>query len=100
MELATTFEVLRPSIVALASRVTITQLGAKPVFPFIVGTGFVVDESGLVVTNRHVAEALRRLPRNPKTGESSAMAVVWAATQDLPERKRGLPLLFPGIHAV
>lgn len=100
MELATTFEVLRPSIVALASRLSVTRLGAQPVFPSIVGTGFVVDEDGLVATNRHVADALRRLPPNPKTGESSAMAIVWAATQDLSERERGLPLLFPGIHAV
>ena len=100
MELDATFETLRPSIVALGSRITITQVGGEPVFPSIVGTGFVVHEEGLVATNRHVADELRKLPPNPETGEPSAVAIVWAAIRESPALQRGLALLFPSIHAV
>jgi len=91
MELLDTFEAVRPSIVAFASRLSITrQPGTKPILPPIIGTGFVVDSRGWVATNRHVTDVLRSLPPNPKTGAHSAVAVVWLPAKDLPPGVRGL----------
>src|SRR5271157_5366457 len=67
------YESVRPAVIAFASRVVQKD---NPQFPFIVGTGFVVDERGIVATNRHVVEALMQLPPYPPTGESSAFAMV------------------------
>jgi S1-C subfamily serine protease len=56
--LTDTFAHIRRSIVALAiadKRVT------APSFPTIIGTGFVIDTQGIVVTNRHVVLKLEEL---------------------------------------
>ncbi len=71
------FTAVRPSIVALGSRFARANPDAAPIFPDILGTGFVVDSRGLIVTNRHVAQALLDLPRHPETGQSAAMAVLF-----------------------
>jgi S1-C subfamily serine protease/DNA-binding XRE family transcriptional regulator len=68
------FDIVRPSIVAFASRLT---AGTRPLFPPIIGTGFVVDSDGIVVTNRHVVEALQKLPAHPVTGARSDIAILW-----------------------
>lgn len=69
--LVATFEAIRPSIVAFASRIA-----RRPEFPEIVGTGFVVDRRGIVATNRHVITALQALPRHPGTREPAAFCVL------------------------
>lgn len=77
MNLAETFEIVRPGIVALGSRMSVIQQGqCPPIFPTILGTGFVVDERGIIVTNRHVATALQQLPPRPDNGQSPAFALV------------------------
>jgi hypothetical protein len=48
-----------------------------PVFPEILGTGFVVDPRGIVMTNRHVSNALRQLPPHPQTGAVTAFALLF-----------------------
>jgi S1-C subfamily serine protease len=75
MELYETFEAVRPSIVALGSKVDL--IGGCP-FPTIIGTGFVVDERGIVLTNRHVADALQGLQRDPDTGEETAVGFIFS----------------------
>lgn len=58
-------EVIRsvgPSVVAFGSRVASTNTLSPPAFPPIVGTGFIVDSRGLVVTNRHVIEEMEKIP--------------------------------------
>jgi len=60
-------------VVALASRLVSRE---RPQFPEIIGTGFVVDARGIVVTNRHVIDALQRLPAYPKTGAPGGFAIV------------------------
>lgn len=77
MGLVETYEVVRQSIVAFASKRVRTQGDEPPLFPPILGTGFVVDSRGIVATNRHVADILHRLPPNPKTGAPSAIAILW-----------------------
>jgi S1-C subfamily serine protease len=96
--LADTFDIVRPSIIAFASRHVPTKIGERPIFPDIIGTGFVVDSRGIVVTNRHVAEALQQLPPHPKTGATSAMAIISPG----PETTAGgvaFPVLFAEIKA-
>lgn len=77
MSLTDTFASVRPSVVALGSKQVRAPQGQPPVFPEIIGTGFIVDERGVVMTNRHVSEVLRSLPPHPQTGESSAFAIVF-----------------------
>lgn len=47
---------------AFGSRMVSTNSLSPPAFPPIVGTGFVVDPRGLVVTNRHVIEMMEGIP--------------------------------------
>jgi S1-C subfamily serine protease len=84
--LADVFERIRPTIVAFGSRVVTTALGKQPRFPEILGTGFVVDSRGIVVTNAHVIEALAKLQKHPTRPESPALAIL---TTDV-ERKDGM----------
>jgi len=81
MTLPETFEVIRPSIVALGSGLAQTTSGELPAFPRIVGTGIIVDSRGVVVTNRHVVEELRQLPPNPKTGAPSDFALLFTGPE-------------------
>jgi S1-C subfamily serine protease len=85
MGLPETFDAVRPSIVAFISRVARRPAGAEPpLFPSIIGTGFFVHGSGIVVTNRHVIgvlEQVNQLPRNPRTGTSAAGALIFTEIQ-------------------
>ena len=74
MKLEETYEAVSPSIVALGSRISVRQANA-PIFPTILGTGFVVDSRGIIATNRHVADNLLQLPRHPVTNQPSAFAM-------------------------
>ncbi|HWY22279.1 MAG TPA: serine protease [Candidatus Acidoferrum sp.] len=53
-------------------------------FPKIIGTGFVVDRDGIVVTNDHVIEALQQLPCHPISKVPSGIAIVWGSTEPAP----------------
>lgn len=55
--------------------------GIPPLFPPLIGTGFVVDARGVIATNRHVAEALISLPASPTTGQSTALAAVFSGVE-------------------
>jgi len=90
--LSDTFDIVRPSVVAFASRLVQTPVGGKPLFPAIIGTGFVVDSDGIVVTNRHVIEALEKLPPHPISGVRSAIALVWSEPEAVGEGV-ALPIL-------
>ena len=49
-------------MVAFGSRIASTNALTSPPFPPIIGTGFIVDSRGLVVTNRHVIEEMEKVP--------------------------------------
>ncbi|MGB3549186.1 MAG: serine protease [Candidatus Binatus sp.] len=54
---------VKPSIVAIASRVF-----SNPEFPDIIGTGFIAEQDGVILTNDHVIRALKKLPRLKEWG--------------------------------
>jgi hypothetical protein len=87
MTLGETFERVMPSLVAFMIRVKRIKPGEKPILPTILGTGFVVDERGLVVTNRHVVEEFQKLPPHPKTGASPVVG--WMAPEGVKEAPGG-----------
>lgn len=62
MRRSDTIRSVGPSVVAFGSRIASTNELAPPPFPPIIGTGFVVDSRGLVVTNRHVIEEMEKIP--------------------------------------
>lgn len=96
--LADTFDMIRPSVVAFASKMVNTPAGGRPLFPEIIGTGFVVDSDGIVVTNRHVVDALQHLPPHPLTGARAEVAIVWGQPEAVGDGV-ALPLLFVDIKA-
>ncbi len=55
---------VRPCLVAFTSKFfdSYATGGKPPPFPHIIGTGFVVDSEGWIVTNRHVVEAFADVP--------------------------------------
>ena len=81
MTLTDTYKAIAPAVVGFVSRIVRGQRGVAPVAPPIVGTGFLVREDGIVVTNRHVVEILDAIPRNPETGERGCAAMIADPTQ-------------------
>jgi hypothetical protein len=63
MKLTEVIRKVTPAVVAFGSRVVPTESSATPGFPAIIGTGFIVDERGLVITNEHVIEAIGKIPK-------------------------------------
>ena len=63
MTLTEVIRKITPAVVAFGSRVVHSETSVAPGFPRIVGTGFVVDERGIVVTNQHVIDALADIPK-------------------------------------
>lgn len=69
MDFTDAYKIIKPTVVAICSRIS-----SSPHFPDIVGTGVIVDSSGLVLTNSHVVKAIHRLPR-----QKSAPSDEWPA---------------------
>lgn len=66
MELSETYNIIREGIVAFVPRYRQpkSQDDRPPEFPWIVGTGFIIED-GLIVTNNHVLEVCEKLPKPP-----------------------------------
>jgi len=72
--LSTLFSNTAPAVVAFINKLV---AGTRPLFPPIFGTGYFIDDHGLVATNRHVIEFFDQLPSHPITGESCVGALVF-----------------------
>src|SRR5690349_4998129 len=92
MPLTETFRRIRPSVVALGSRLAQTPVNQQPIFPVIFGTGFVVDSRGILMTNRHIADLLQNLP------PTCAMAIVFPEAE-VGEGEHAQPVLFRHVRA-
>jgi hypothetical protein len=79
MDLTETAAVVSRSVVALGSLAVPTRFrfGPNDGVPPIIGTGFVVDPRGVVMTAGHVARALSSLPKHPVTGKHAAVAILF-----------------------
>ncbi len=92
MTLADTYAQISPSIVAFGTRLGVAPSKEKPAFPKLFGTGFVVDGRGIVLTNRHVIDALINLPKG------CAMAVVFPHQEHIAGETHQ-PVLFRGVRS-
>src|SRR5580658_7881235 len=99
MTLEESFEAVSPSVIGFGSRMTWAPVGQQPLFPPIFGTGFLVHQDGIAVTNRHVIEMFNQIPKNPKTGESSLAAVMFIPGGD-GKSQQMLPLEIKGWSAL
>lgn len=79
MDLVATATNVFPSVVALASLAVPERLALGPNdgIPDVIGTGFIVDSRGIVMTAGHVARRMMTLPKHPLTGKHSAIAMLF-----------------------
>lgn len=62
MKLTEVIRKVSPAVVAFGSRLVTSETNFTPGFPLIIGTGFVVDERGMVLTNQHVIDGIEKIP--------------------------------------
>ncbi len=61
MSLCKSYKIVKPSIVAFCPKYIPVGQAGPPLFPPIIGTGFIVDSNGVIATNDHVISALDTL---------------------------------------
>ena len=82
MLLTELYDVVGPCVIGFISKTQVLPAGQQPVFPEIFGTGFLVNDSGLVATNRHVVGVFDQVGRHPQTGEFAGAALMFMVEAD------------------
>jgi S1-C subfamily serine protease len=82
MTLSDLFYNASPCVVGFITKLKALPTGVPPLFPDIFGTGFLVDQCGTVLTNRHVVEVFDQLPRHPQKRESPVAAIMFFVSPD------------------
>ncbi len=88
----TAYKKLKPCVVAIVSRIS-----QHPDFPDIIGTGFIAHEDGVVITNNHVIEAIKKLPRR-KGASDDEWPIRVMYLHDMPGK--GVGKLFFDVEAI
>jgi len=100
VSLADTFDAVRPSIIAFTSRLIPARAEGPPAFPPVFGTGFFVDRSRIVATNRHVAEELDRLPLDPRNRRRGGVGIIFVGPMPHDGNRLRLGTLFLDVESV
>jgi S1-C subfamily serine protease len=95
MTLTELYENACPCVVAFISKLLPLPAGQQPIFPEIFGTGYLINDSGLVATNRHVVEVFDQVGRHPQTGEFAGAALIFLVEAD----KHGCQMLNIGVKS-
>jgi S1-C subfamily serine protease len=66
MKLTEVIRKVSPAVVAFGSRLVPSERNITPGFPLIIGTGFIVDERGMILTNQHVIDAIAQVPNHAR----------------------------------
>jgi hypothetical protein len=81
--LADLYNTASPCVVAFINKMQVGVAGQPPLFPQIIGAGFFANSAGIVLTNRHVVDAIESLPAYPGTAERMAGALVLLLDKDM-----------------
>lgn len=94
MSLDQTYQSIKSSIVAFCPKYSHDSKYAKvSTFPHILGTGFIFDSAGLILTNKHVVDAFVDLPRPASTHFLDAVSALIFEQRGPEMRLAGLDIL-------